>query len=147
MLAVFLRITFPIFQPRPKCSNIIFVRIELANDREQCCSQTFQRPRSRLDFIEVVILYICDCAILIKMDDTDGYTVKLLIHLDKDGTVIDVEDYNLDKVEPDLWAIKGLAASLLPVIREFYTHEENVQAFEAWLKERENNPQKHSKRK
>ena len=51
------------------------------------------------------------------------------------------------KVEPDLWAIKGLAASLLPVIREFYTHEENVQAFEAWLKERENNSQKHSKRK
>ena len=41
--------------------------------------------------------------------------------------VIDVEDYNLDKFEPDLWAIKGLAASLLPVIREFYTHEENVQ--------------------
>ena len=63
------------------------------------------------------------------------------------GTVIDVKDYNLDKVEPDLWAIKGLAASLLPVIREFYTHEENVQAFEAWLKERENNSQKHSKRK
>lgn len=26
-------------------------------------------------------------------------------------------------------------------------HEENVQAFEAWLKERENNPQKHGKRK
>ena len=32
------------------------------------------------------------------------------------GTVIDVKDYKLDKVEPDLWAIKGLAASLLPVI-------------------------------
>ena len=70
-----------------------------------------------------------------------------VIHLDKDGTVIDVEDYNLDKVEPDLWALKGLAASLLPAIREFYTHEENVQAFEAWLKEREDNPQKHGKRK
>ncbi len=29
---------------------------------------------------------------------------------------------------------QGLAAALLPVVREFYTHEENVQAFEAWLK-------------
>ena len=70
-----------------------------------------------------------------------------VIHFDKDGTGTDVEDYNLDKVEPDLRALKGLAAALLPVIREFYTREENVQAFEAWLKERENNSQKHSKRK
>ena len=80
------------------------------------------------------------------MDEKFNRIPVSVIHLDKDGTVIDVEDYNLDKVEPDLWAIKGLAASLLPVIREFYTHEENVQAFEAWLKERENNFQKHSKR-
>ena len=70
-----------------------------------------------------------------------------VIHFDKDGTVTDVEDYNLDKIEPALWSLKGLAAALLPVIREFYTREENVQAFEAWLKDRENNPQKHSKRK
>ena len=82
-----------------------------------------------------------------KMDEKFNRIPVSVIHLDKDGTVIDVKDYNLDKVEPDLWAIKGLAASLLPVIREFYTHEENVQAFEAWLKERENNSQKHSKRK
>ena len=58
-----------------------------------------------------------------------------------------LKHYNLDKVDPALWALKGLAASLLPAIREFYTHEENDQAFEAWLKEQENNPQKHSKRK
>lgn len=81
------------------------------------------------------------------MDEKFNRIPVSVIHLDKDGTVIDVEDYNLDKVEPDLWAIEGLAASLLPVIREFYTHEENVQAFEAWLKEWENNSQKHSKRK
>ena len=67
------------------------------------------------------------------MDEKFNRIPVSVIHLDKDGTVIDVEDYNLDKVEPDLWALKGLAASLLPVIREFYTHEENVQAFEAWL--------------
>ena len=53
----------------------------------------------------------------------------------------------LGKVEPDLWALKGLAAALLPVIREFYTREENVQAFEAWLKDWESNPQEHGKRK
>ena len=70
-----------------------------------------------------------------------------VIHLDKDGTVTDVEDYNLDKVEPALWSLKGLAAALLPIIREFYTHEENIRVFDAWMKERENNPQKHSKRK
>ena len=70
-----------------------------------------------------------------------------VIHFDKDGTVTDVEDYNLDKVEPDLWALKGLAAALLPVICEFYTCEENVQAFEAWLKDWESNLQEHGKRK
>ena len=60
-----------------------------------------------------------------------------IIHVDEDGTVTNVEDYNLDKVEPDWWALKGLAASLLPIIQEFYTHEENIRAFEKWLKERE----------
>ena len=70
-----------------------------------------------------------------------------VIHFDKDGTVTDVEDYNLDKIEPALWSLKGLAAPMLPVIREFYTREENIRAFEAWLKERESDPQKHGKRK
>ena len=81
------------------------------------------------------------------MDEKFNRMPVSVIHFDKDGTVTDVEDYNLDKVDPALWSLKGLAAALLPVIREFYTHEENVQAFEAWLKERENNSQKHSKRK
>ena len=70
-----------------------------------------------------------------------------VIHFDKDGTVTDVEDYNLDKIEPALWSLKGLAAALLPVIREFHTREENIRASEAWLKERESDPQKHGKRK
>ena len=81
------------------------------------------------------------------MDEKFNRMPVSVIHLDKDGTVIDVEDYNLDKIEPNLWALKGLAAALLPVIREFYTHEENIRVFDAWMKERENNPQKHSKRK
>ena len=81
------------------------------------------------------------------MDEKFNRMPVSVIHFDKDGTVTDVEDYNLDKIEPALWSLKGLAAALLPVIREFYTREENVQAFEAWLKEQENNPQKHSKRK
>lgn len=81
------------------------------------------------------------------MDEKFNRMPVSVIYFDKDDTVTDVEDYNLDKVDPALWSLKGLAASLLPAIREFYTHEENVQAFEAWLKEQENNPQKHSKRK
>lgn len=81
------------------------------------------------------------------MDEKFNRMPVSVIHFDKDGTVTDVEDYNLDKVEPDLWALKGLAAALLPVIREFYTREENVQAFEAWLKDWESNPQEHGKRK
>ena len=81
------------------------------------------------------------------MDEKFNRMPVSVIHLDKDGTVIDVEDYNLDKIEPNLWALKGLAAALLPVIREFYTHEENIRVFDACMKERENNPQKHSKRK
>ena len=81
------------------------------------------------------------------MDEKFNSIPVSVIHFDKDGTVTDVEDYNLDKIEPNLWALKGLAAALLPVIREFYTHEENIRVFDAWMKERENNPQKHSKRK
>ena len=79
------------------------------------------------------------------MDEKFNRIPVSVIYLDKDGTVIDVEDYNLDKIEPDLWALKGLVAALLPVIREFYTHEDNVRAFGAWLKDRESNPQKHGK--
>ena len=81
------------------------------------------------------------------MDEKFNRILVSVIHFDKDGTVTDVEDYNLDKIEPALWSLKGLAAALLPVIREFYTREENVQAFEAWLKDRESDPQKHGKRK
>ena len=81
------------------------------------------------------------------MDEKFNRIPVSVIHFDKDGTVTDVEDYNLDKVDPALWALKGLAAALLPVIREFYTREENVQAFEAWLKDWESNPQEHGKRK
>lgn len=60
------------------------------------------------------------------MDEKFNSIPVSVIHFDKDGTVTDVEDYNLDKVEPASWALKGLAAALLPVIREFYTHEDNV---------------------
>ena len=81
------------------------------------------------------------------MDEKFNRIPVSVIHFDKDGAVTDVEDYNLDKVEPNLWALKGLVTSLLPVIREFYTHEENARAFEAWLKNRESDPQKHGKQK
>lgn len=81
------------------------------------------------------------------MDEKFNRIPVSVIHFDKDGTVTDVENYNLDKVEPNIWELKGLAAALLPVIREFYTHEENVRAFEMWLKDRESNLQKHGKRK
>ena len=81
------------------------------------------------------------------MDEKYNRIPVSVIHFDKDGTVTDVEDYNLDKIEPALWSLKGLAAALLPVICEFYTREENIRAFEAWLKEEESDPQKHSKRK
>ena len=55
------------------------------------------------------------------MDEKFNRIPVSVIHFDKDGTVTDVEDYNLDKVEPDLRALKGLAAALLPVIREICT--------------------------
>ena len=56
-----------------------------------------------------------------------------IVHFDADGKVTGEENYNLDKVVPDKWALKGLADSLLPTIQEFYSHEENVLAFETWL--------------
>lgn len=71
------------------------------------------------------------------MDEKFNGIPVSIIHFDEDGIVTNVKDYNLGKVEPDWWALKGLAASLLPVIQEFYTHEENIRAFEEWLQERE----------
>lgn len=59
-----------------------------------------------------------------------------IVYFDADGKVTGEENYNLDKVEPDPWALKGLAGTLLPHIQEFYSHEENVSAFESWLRER-----------
>ena len=47
------------------------------------------------------------------MDEKFNRIPVSVIHFDKDGTVTDVEDYNLDKVEPDLRALKGLAAAHL----------------------------------
>ena len=58
-----------------------------------------------------------------------------IVYFDADGIATGEENYNLDKVEPDPWALRGLAASLLPNIQEFYSHEENVRAFEAWQRE------------
>lgn len=58
-----------------------------------------------------------------------------IVCFDADGKVTGEENYNLDKVEPDPWALKGLAGALLPHIQEFYSHEENVRAFEAWQRE------------
>ena len=81
------------------------------------------------------------------MDEKFNRIPVSVIHFDKDGTVTDVEDYNLDKIEPALWSLKGLAAARHPVIRQFYTREENIQAFEAWLKNRESDPQKQGKGK
>ena len=37
------------------------------------------------------------------MDEKFNRIPVSVINLDKDGTVIDVEDYNLDKVEPACW--------------------------------------------
>lgn len=58
-----------------------------------------------------------------------------IVYFDADGIATGEENYNLDKVEPDPWALRGLAASLLPHIQEFYSYEENVRAFEAWQRE------------
>jgi len=33
---------------------------------------------------------------------------------------------------PD-WAIKSMASCLLPIIREYYSHEENCRACEEWI--------------
>lgn len=81
------------------------------------------------------------------MDDKFNGIPTSIIHFDAEGIVTDVEDYTLDKIDTNSWALERLAASLLPVIREFYTHGENVRAFETWLRDWENNPQKHVKRK
>ena len=42
------------------------------------------------------------------MDEKFNRIPVSVIHFDKDGTVTDVEDYNLDKVDPALWALEGL---------------------------------------
>ena len=49
------------------------------------------------------------------MDEKFNRMPVSVIHLDKDGTVIDVEDYNLDKIEPNLWALKGPGCRTAPL--------------------------------
>ena len=81
------------------------------------------------------------------MDEKFNRIPVSVIHFDKDGTVTDVEDYNLDKVDPALWALEGLAAALLPCHSRVLYARRKCSSIEAWLKDRESDPQKHSKRK
>ena len=51
------------------------------------------------------------------MDEKFNRIPVSVIHLDKDGTVIDEEDYNLDKIEPNLWALPHCSLSFASSIR------------------------------
>ena len=51
------------------------------------------------------------------MDEKFNRIPVSVIHFDKDGTVTDVEDYNLDKVEPDLRALQHCSLSFASSIR------------------------------
>ncbi len=64
--------------------------------------------------------------------------VSVIPILTRMATVIDVKDYNLDKVEPDLWQSKGWLHHCSLSFESSIRTKKNVQAFEAWLKEREN---------
>lgn len=60
----------------------------------------------------------------------------VVAHFNESGAITKTESYNLENIAPlDDWQVDSFARSLLPVIQDYYSHEENRRAFEAWLTE------------
>jgi len=60
----------------------------------------------------------------------------VVAHFNESGAITKTESYNLENIAPlDDWQVDSFARSLLPVIQDYYSHEENRRAFKAWLAE------------
>jgi len=60
----------------------------------------------------------------------------VVAHFNERGVITKTESYNPENIAPlDDWQVDSFARSLLPVIQDYYSHEENRRAFEAWLAE------------
>lgn len=71
------------------------------------------------------------------MEEKFGGVPTVVVHFDKDGTVTKTEEFNLEKIKPlEKWEAEAFARAILPDIQEFYSHEENIRAFEEWQAER-----------
>lgn len=56
----------------------------------------------------------------------------IVIHFDQSGNVTREEKYNMENFEITDLQAKAFAQAILPAIKEFYSHEENIRAFEEW---------------
>ena len=86
------------------------------------------------------------------MEEKFGGVPTVVVHFEKDGTGTKTEEYNLENIKPlEKWEAEAIARAILPDIQEFYSHEENRRAFEAWQAERaaqqKETPQPRRKRK
>ena len=71
------------------------------------------------------------------MEEKFGGVPTVVVHFEKDGTVTKTEEFNLEKIKPlEKWEAEAFARAILPDIQEFYSHEENIRAFEEWQAER-----------
>ena len=46
-------------------------------------------------------------------------------------------EFNMENYQPPDWAIEEFARSLLPLIEEFYSNEENQRKYEEWKKQQD----------
>ena len=70
------------------------------------------------------------------MEEKFGGVPTVVVHFDKDGTVTKTEEFNLEIKPLEKWEAEAFARAILPDIQEFYSHEENIRAFEKWQAER-----------
>lgn len=66
-----------------------------------------------------------------KRDITLGVPMTIA-QIDSDGNVVEQQSYNLENVHISDFAVRSLARTLLPKVREFYSDPENVKRFEEW---------------
>ena len=60
-----------------------------------------------------------------------------IVHFGKDMSILQVESYNLDNIDPDLY--KAFARAILPDLREFVADPKNQEIIDKWKRD---NPSK-----
>jgi len=69
--------------------------------------------------------------------DIENGVPMIVSYLDENKNTTKTDTYNLENVKIPDYTLRNFAREILPDIKEFYSHEENVKNFEEWQKKRE----------